>query len=75
MKVVSGEDLRKIGLNRYEAVIIASQHSRHLNTERIQKLERLEEDPLVELEARKISMVALKDLLEGRVKFKRMDSM
>jgi DNA-directed RNA polymerase subunit K/omega len=75
MKVVSSEDLNKLGLNRYEAVIIASQHSRRLNSERIQKLERLEEDPMVELEARKISMVALKDLLEGRVKFKRSDSM
>jgi hypothetical protein len=56
-------------------VIIASQHSRRLNTERIQKLERLEEDPMVELEARKISMVALKDLLDGKVKFKRTNSM
>lgn len=75
MKVVSGEDLRKLGLNRYEAVIIASQHSRRLNTDRIQKLERLEEDPMVELEARKISMVALKDVLDGKVKFKRTNSM
>ena len=75
MKVVSSDDLRKLGVNRYEAVIIASQHSRRLNSERIQKLERLEEDPMVELEARKISMVALKDLLEGKVKFKRSDSM
>ena len=75
MKVVSSDDLRKLGVNRYEAVIIASQHSRRLNSERIQKLERLEEDPMVELEARKISMVALKDLLEGKVKIKRSDSM
>ncbi len=75
MKVVSQEALNSLELNRYEAIIIASQHARRLNRERLDKLERLEEDPNIELDPRKITMVALKDLLDGRVKFTRSDSM
>ncbi len=71
MKVISSERLAKISLNRYEAVIIASQHSRRLNTDRIARLERLEEDPTIELDARKITMVALTDLLDGKIKYKK----
>ncbi len=69
------EDLEKLSLNRYEAVIVASQHARSLNSRRIRQLEMLEENPAVEIDARKITMVALKDLLEGRVKYTRSDSM
>ena len=68
-------DLTKLGLNRYEAVIVASQHARSLNNRRLRSLEKMEENPAVEIEVRKITMVALKDLLEGRVKFTRADSM
>ena len=68
------EDLEKLNLNRYEAVIVAAQHARHLNTQRLQQLDQMEEDPSVSIDSRKITMVALKDLLEGRVKFTRSDS-
>jgi len=74
MKVVSIEDLSKLGLNRYEAIIVAAQHARHLNTERLDKLERLEEDPSIDLDPRKITMVALKDVLDAKVKYTRSDS-
>ncbi|MEW6413475.1 MAG: DNA-directed RNA polymerase subunit omega [Candidatus Zixiibacteriota bacterium] len=69
------DQLEKLGLNRYEAVIVASQHARGLNNKRLRSLEKMEENPAVEIEARKITMVALKDLLEGRVKFTRSNSM
>jgi DNA-directed RNA polymerase omega subunit len=69
------EELEKLNLNRYEAVIVAAQHARHLNTQRLRKLEQMEEDPTVTIDSRKITMVALKDLLEGKVKFTRSDSM
>lgn len=75
MKVISNEDLRKLGLNRYEAIIVAAQHARHLNTERLNRLERLEDDPSIDLDPRKITMVALKDVMEARVKYTRTDSM
>ncbi len=69
------EGLKKIELNTYEAVIVASQHARRLNTKRLAQLERLGEDPSVDLETRKITAVALKEVLEGKVKFIRSDSM
>lgn len=69
------EDIDKLNLNRYEAVIVAAKHARHLNAIRLQKLEQMEEDPDVAIDSRKITMIALKDLLEGRVKFTRSDSM
>ena len=75
MQKVTVEDLDKIKLNRYESVIVASQHARSLNNKRLRALEKMEENPTVEIEARKITMVAMKDLLEGRVKFSRPDSM
>ncbi|MDF1544868.1 MAG: hypothetical protein P1R58_07160 [bacterium] len=74
-KNISPEELRGMGINPYEAVIIASQYARHLNTQRLRQLERLEEDPTIDLDPRKITMVAIKDLLEGRVKYTRSDSM
>ncbi|MEW5994951.1 MAG: DNA-directed RNA polymerase subunit omega [Candidatus Zixiibacteriota bacterium] len=69
------EELEKLGLNRYEAVIVAAKHSRHLNAQRLRKLEQMEENPEVDIDSRKITMVALKDLLEGKVKFNRSDTM
>lgn len=75
MPIKSTQDLRKLGLNNYEAVIVASQHARFLNTERLAALERLEEDPSIDIDARKITAVALRDVLAGKVKFSRSDSM
>ena len=75
MKQLSLEELEKLHLNRYEAVIVAAHHARHLNAQRLRKLEQMEEDPEIQIDSRKITMIALKDLLEGRVKFTRSDSM
>jgi DNA-directed RNA polymerase subunit K/omega len=75
MAIFSIEDLRKLNLNSYEAVIVASQHASRLNIQRLAQLERLGEDPSLDLETRKITMVALKDVLDGKVKFVRSDSM
>ena len=69
------EALDKLGLNRYEAVIIASQYARSLNSKRLAALERMEENPEIEIDSRKITMVALNDLLRGELKFNRSDSM
>jgi len=71
MPIVPTDDLKKLKCNRYEAVILAAQHARQLNLQRLANLEKMEEDAEVDIEARKITMVALNDLLEGRIKFKR----
>ncbi len=75
MPIHTVEGLPELELNLYEAVIVASQHARILNTKRLAQLELLGEDPSVDLETRKITAVALKDVLDGRVKFKRPDTM
>ena len=67
-------DLEKLNLNRYEAIIVASKHARFLNNKRIKALEKMEEDPSIEIEARKMTMIALKDLLTGEVKFTRKET-
>lgn len=74
MNKLSLKDLDKLKINRYEAVIIASQHARLLNTKRIADLEKLEENPEHNFETRKITMVALKELLNGTLKFGRRGS-
>jgi DNA-directed RNA polymerase subunit K/omega len=74
MPLLSIEGLKQLNLNVYEAVIVASQHARMLNTERLEQLERMGEDPSVDLETRKITAVALKDVLDGKIKFSRPDT-
>ena len=69
------EDLDNVTRNRYEAVLVASKHARHLNAKRLAKLARLAEEPLeVDIEARKMTAVALRDLMDGKVKFERVDT-
>ncbi len=68
------DDLDKVTRNRYEAVIIAAQHARFLNSQRLAQLEKLGEEVAVEVDARKITMVALKDLVEGKVQYQRSDT-
>jgi len=74
MGKVNIEELTKLGLNRYEAVIVASRHARILNSRRLKLLERMPDDPTIEIDSQKISMKALCELLDGKVKFNRPDS-
>ena len=71
MKKIPIEELEKLQLNRYEAVIVASKHARKLNTKRLTLLEQMEENPEIDIDSRKITMVALNDLVGGKVKFQR----
>lgn len=75
MAFKSIEQLEKVTDNRYEAVIIAAQRARHLNSKRLAKMQRAEEGVgAFDIDGRKITMVALEDLIEGRVKFERPQS-
>ena len=68
------ERLDKATRNRYEAVIVAAQHARHLNNKRLAKLQQIDEGNYeVDIEARKITAVALNELMEGKVQFVRSD--
>jgi DNA-directed RNA polymerase omega subunit len=69
------EDLSKVTRNRYEAVIVAAQHARHLNSMRLAKLQLLEEGTtIVDIESRKMPALALRELMEGKVTFERTDT-
>jgi DNA-directed RNA polymerase subunit K/omega len=68
-------ELNEQGLNLYEAIIVASKHARHLNAKRMAKLAQLEEgEAEIDIESRKMTAVALRDLLEGKVQFERSDT-
>ena len=59
--------------NRYEQVLIAAQRARQLNDIRMAKLEMLtaENADKIDIDGRKVTFLALKDCLEGKVKLKR----
>jgi DNA-directed RNA polymerase omega subunit len=60
--------------NRYEMVLVASKHARQLNAKRLAKLARLQEGSTeVDIEARKMTAVALREVIEGKVNFQRAD--
>ncbi|HHI03122.1 MAG TPA: DNA-directed RNA polymerase subunit omega [candidate division Zixibacteria bacterium] len=64
------EEIDKITRNRYEAVLIAAQRARQINSHRQAQLERMVEEE-VNIDTRKVTSIALQDLSEGTVKFKR----
>jgi len=75
MPYIPLDNLEKLTKNRYEAIIVAAKHARYLNAARLMAFKRAEEgDDLLEVDPRKITMIALKDLLEGKVKFERADT-
>lgn len=71
MAIIPTELVDKITRNRYEAVIIAAQHARYLNSKRLEKVAMLEENAGVEIDGRKITGIALQDLVDGKVKYNR----
>lgn len=74
MPMIPNEQVDKITRNRYEAVIIAAQHARHLNSKRLEQVAKLEEGVKVDIDGRKITGIALQDLIDGKVKFNRKGS-
>jgi len=70
MTKISLEELDKLTLNRYEAVLIVSQRARQINAIRLAQLERMAEED-VTIDARKVTSIALHDVATGKVKFNR----
>jgi len=64
------EEIDKITKNRYEAVLIAAKRARRINSQRQAQMERMVEEE-VNIDSRKVTSIALQDLSEGVVKFKR----
>lgn len=70
MKQMSFEEIDKITRNRYEAVLIAAQRARQINSMRLEQLERMVEEA-VTIDGRKVTSIALQDLSTGKAQFKR----
>jgi DNA-directed RNA polymerase omega subunit len=65
------EDIKKNSTNMYEAVLIASKRARQLNEERIQKLEMMPQDDSIDVDPRKVTEIALRDLADGKLRVDR----
>lgn len=75
MELDATEKLEKICRNRYEAVLLVAKHARRLNLERMraesQAVQMGEEETVNQQNKEKIPSQALRDVLEGKVKFER----
>ena len=72
-RMMNSQDLDIITENRYEAVIVTSRRARHLNSKRLATMARMENDPDIEIETRKITGIAMKDFVEGKVNYTKPD--
>lgn len=55
--------------NGYEAVIVTARRAREINTHRLKLLEMMMEDSDVEIDGTKITTLALRDVLDGKIKY------
>jgi DNA-directed RNA polymerase omega subunit len=62
--------LNKVIPNRYQAVLIAAKRARQINAERLAKMQMMAEDEEIDIDYRKVTSIALEDVLESRVKLK-----
>ncbi len=73
MELDAAERLDKMFKNRYEAVLLVAKHARRLNLERLREKPEGEETTAPEEGQLKVITQALKDALEGKVEFERME--
>lgn len=66
-------EVDKYTRNRYEAVIVTSRRARQINTHRLKLMEMLQENSDVEIDGTKITTLALRDVISGKVGFTRPD--
>ena len=69
-KVLLMDKLDDITLNHYEAVIAAAKRARMVNLKRLAQLEMMTEDAEVDIDYRKVTSIALEELLNDRIKYK-----
>ncbi len=74
MRLISTEEIEKVTPNRYEAVIITSKHARFLNNQRLIKLQQLDPENEMTYDNRKITGIAMKEFVDGKVNFERPDT-
>jgi len=73
MELDATERLDKTCENRYEAVLLVAKHARRLNLERLREKSEGEEETTPKEKQVKVITQALKDALEGKVEFERLE--
>jgi len=73
MELDATERLDKMCENRYEAVLLVAKHARRLNLERLREKSVGEEETTPKEKQVKVITQALKDALEGKVEFERLE--
>jgi DNA-directed RNA polymerase omega subunit len=68
-KVMLMDKLDDITLNHYEAVIAAAKRARMINTKRLAQLEMMTEDAELDIDYRKVTSIALEQLLHDKIKY------
>jgi DNA-directed RNA polymerase omega subunit len=69
MSLKSLDELDDIADNRYAAVLIAAKRARKLNEKRLKEQEQLVEEEKVESPGEKVTIKALEELLQRKIKF------
>lgn len=69
MNLKSLDNLDSLTGNRYVAVLVAAKRARKLNEKRIKEEEQLVEEEKVEDSSEKVTVQALEELLQGKIKF------
>jgi DNA-directed RNA polymerase omega subunit len=64
------EKLEDITKNRYQAVLMAAKRARQINADRLAQLEMMVEDADIAIDYRKVTTIALEQLVGGQVKLK-----
>lgn len=70
-KLMLIDKLEDMTRNRYEAVLLASKRARQINAERLAQLEMMIEDADITIDYRKVTTIALEQLVGGKVKLVR----
>jgi DNA-directed RNA polymerase omega subunit len=69
MSFKSLDKLEDLTGNRYAAVLIAAKRARKINEKRLKEQEQLVEEEKVEKPGDKVTIEALDELLQGKIKF------
>ena len=64
------DKLHKVSTNRYQAVLMAAKRARQINADRLARLEMMAEDSDIDIDYRKVTSIALDELLRDKIKLK-----
>jgi DNA-directed RNA polymerase omega subunit len=62
--------LEKTMPNRYQAVLIAAKRARQINADRLAKMQMMVEDADVDIDYRKVTSIAIEDMLQKNFIYK-----